>query len=167
MATEPTDQHHDPEPIRPEAARLLKHVQATDAPSRGRLKVYLGAAPGVGKTFEMLHEGRRLKAEGIDVVAGFVETHGRARLALPARQCLADTERVAEDLEIEVRDLPRADGATSVEDAVVRFVCDNNITHLMLMQAPRTRLDILLHGSLINHLLRNAKGVDLYVMPER
>jgi two-component system sensor histidine kinase KdpD len=48
---------------------------------RGRLRVFLGAAPGVGKTFAMLLEGRRLKDEGQDVVVGFVETHGRAETA--------------------------------------------------------------------------------------
>lgn len=46
--------------------------------ARGRLRVLLGAAPGVGKTFTMLEEGRRLKAEGRDVVVAIVETHGRA-----------------------------------------------------------------------------------------
>lgn len=45
---------------------------------RGRLKVYLGFAPGVGKTYEMLLEGHRLKKQGVDVVIGIVETHGRA-----------------------------------------------------------------------------------------
>jgi two-component system sensor histidine kinase KdpD len=45
---------------------------------RGRLKVYLGYGPGVGKTYQMLLEGHRLKAQGIDVVVGLVETHGRA-----------------------------------------------------------------------------------------
>lgn len=45
---------------------------------RGRLKIYLGFAAGVGKTFEMLQEGQRLKARGVDVVIGVVETHGRA-----------------------------------------------------------------------------------------
>jgi two-component system sensor histidine kinase KdpD len=48
---------------------------------RGRLRVYLGAAPGVGKTFAMLNEGRRRSARGTDVVVGFVETHGRANTA--------------------------------------------------------------------------------------
>ncbi|MFE7845464.1 DUF4118 domain-containing protein [Microbacterium sp. NPDC057407] len=51
---------------------------------RGKLRVLLGAAPGVGKTFEMLEEGRRLSAEGRDVVIGFVETHGRAATAAQA-----------------------------------------------------------------------------------
>ncbi|SDG47284.1 DUF4118 domain-containing protein [Microbacterium pygmaeum] len=45
---------------------------------RGRLRVLLGAAPGVGKTFEMLQEGRRLQEDGRDVAVAVVETHGRA-----------------------------------------------------------------------------------------
>ncbi|GGI46756.1 two-component system sensor histidine kinase KdpD [Agromyces flavus] len=48
---------------------------------RGRLRVLLGAAPGVGKTYTMLEEGRRLRDEGRDVVVGFVEPHGRAATA--------------------------------------------------------------------------------------
>jgi two-component system, OmpR family, sensor histidine kinase KdpD len=46
--------------------------------ARGRHKVYLGSAAGVGKTYAMLREGHRLKKQGVDVVIGFVETHGRA-----------------------------------------------------------------------------------------
>jgi len=46
--------------------------------TRGRLKVYLGMAPGVGKTYAMLNGARRLKTQGLDVVAGVIETHGRA-----------------------------------------------------------------------------------------
>ncbi|MEE1622871.1 ATP-binding protein [Zafaria sp. J156] len=49
--------------------------------TRGRLRVLLGAAPGVGKTYTMLEEGRRLLGEGRDVVIGIVETHGRAATA--------------------------------------------------------------------------------------
>ncbi|MFF8818636.1 MULTISPECIES: ATP-binding protein [Leucobacter] len=48
---------------------------------RGRLRVFLGAAPGVGKTFSMLEEGRRLLADGRDVVVAIVESHGRAATA--------------------------------------------------------------------------------------
>src|SRR5205823_8579707 len=47
----------------------------------GRLKLYLGFAAGVGKTYEMLQEGHRLKRQGVDVVVGVVETHGRADTA--------------------------------------------------------------------------------------
>ena len=49
--------------------------------ARGRLRIYLGAAPGVGKTFAMLNEGRRRESRGTDVVVGLVETHGRANTA--------------------------------------------------------------------------------------
>ncbi|MFJ7587488.1 DUF4118 domain-containing protein [Streptomyces sp. NPDC097617] len=45
--------------------------------ARGRLRIYLGAAPGVGKTYAMLEEGQRLAAVGADVIVGFVEPHGR------------------------------------------------------------------------------------------
>ena len=54
---------------------------AATAPRRGRLKVYLGAVSGSGKTFAMLREGRDRRGDGEDVVVGFVETHGRARTA--------------------------------------------------------------------------------------
>src|SRR5438132_5572292 len=49
-------------------------------PARGRLKVYLGATPGAGKTFAMLREGRQRKQRGEDVVIAHVETYGRARI---------------------------------------------------------------------------------------
>jgi two-component system, OmpR family, sensor histidine kinase KdpD len=48
---------------------------------RGRLKIYLGFAAGVGKTFEMLQEGNRLRRQGVDAVVGIVETHGRPETA--------------------------------------------------------------------------------------
>ncbi|MGE0226472.1 MAG: ATP-binding protein [Acetobacteraceae bacterium] len=62
-------------PVRPDPDALVA-LAAREA--RGRLKIFLGAAPGVGKTFEMLVQGRRRHLGGTDVVVGFVETHGRA-----------------------------------------------------------------------------------------
>ncbi|MDQ2859844.1 MAG: sensor histidine kinase KdpD, partial [Pseudomonadota bacterium] len=62
------------EPFRPDPDALLAQARRQ---GRGRLKVYLGMAPGVGKTFEMLVAGARRAAEGVDVVVGVVETHGR------------------------------------------------------------------------------------------
>ncbi len=53
--------------------------------SRGHLRVYLGAAPGVGKTFAMLDEGWRRAQRGTDVVVGYVETHGRLKTAAQLR----------------------------------------------------------------------------------
>jgi two-component system sensor histidine kinase KdpD len=74
---------------RPEPEALLAEAARE---GRGRLKVYLGMAPGVGKTYAMLEGARRLKADGCDVVIGIVETHGRA-----------ETEALLEGFEI----LPR------------------------------------------------------------
>lgn len=59
---------------RPSPDALLEEVERE---ARGRLKIFLGAAPGVGKTYEMLMSGRARKADGVDVVIGVVETHGR------------------------------------------------------------------------------------------
>lgn len=52
---------------------------------RGMLRIYLGAAPGVGKTFAMLNEGWRRRSRGTDVVIGLVETHGRPTTAAQIR----------------------------------------------------------------------------------
>ncbi|CAH1687303.1 sensory histidine kinase KdpD [Hyphomicrobiales bacterium] len=52
-------------------------LQAASFGARGRLKIFLGAAPGVGKTYEMLIGGQAARSDGIDVVVGIVETHGR------------------------------------------------------------------------------------------
>jgi two-component system, OmpR family, sensor histidine kinase KdpD len=64
-----------PNEVRPSPDALLKAAQKE---ARGKFKIFFGAAPGVGKTYEMLIAARRRKAEGIDVVVGVVETHGRA-----------------------------------------------------------------------------------------
>jgi two-component system sensor histidine kinase KdpD len=61
--------------------RAQAFLQMIRRSERGRLKVYLGYGPGVGKSFQMLQEAHRLKKEGIDVVVGLVETHGRAETA--------------------------------------------------------------------------------------
>jgi len=77
------------EPRRPDPEALLA---AAKKAGRGRLKVFLGMAPGVGKTYEMLQQARAAKATSLDVVVGVVETHGRK-----------ETEALCDDLEV----LPR------------------------------------------------------------
>jgi two-component system sensor histidine kinase KdpD len=71
-----TDDRRD---TRPSPEALLKQAGQE---GRGRLKVFLGAAPGVGKTYEMLAQARQRKLEGVDVVIGVVETHGRVETDL-------------------------------------------------------------------------------------
>ena len=60
---------------RPSPEALLRQARREE---RGQLKIFLGAAPGVGKTFAMLTEGAARLREGVDVVVAVVETHGRA-----------------------------------------------------------------------------------------
>jgi two-component system sensor histidine kinase KdpD len=78
--------------------RIIRRAQ------RGRLKVYLGYCAGVGKTYQMLLEGHRLKSEGIDVVVGLLDTHGRV-----------DITRLADGLEIIPRRLLEYRGITLEE----------------------------------------------------
>ncbi len=67
---------------RPDPDALLRRVAAEESrASRGRLKIFFGASPGVGKTYAMLEAARAKKAEGTDVVIGWVETHGRKETA--------------------------------------------------------------------------------------
>jgi len=79
------------EKIRPDPDALLKEVEKEEI-KKGRLKVFIGYAPGVGKTYTMLGDAHVLKKRGIDVIVGFVETHKRT-----------ETEALLADLEL----LPR------------------------------------------------------------
>ncbi len=72
---------------RPTAEEMLARTGASS--DRGRLRVYLGMAPGVGKTYRMLEEGHRRLNRGTDLVVGFVEAHGRP-----------ETEKLLDGLEI-------------------------------------------------------------------
>lgn len=67
---------------RPDPEALLARAREEERRAgRGRLKIFFGASPGVGKTYTMLEEARARKRNGVDVVAGLVETHGRADTA--------------------------------------------------------------------------------------
>ena len=84
--TEPEREAHD---LRPTGDEMLARVRAEIPSERGRLRVYLGMAPGVGKTYRMLEEGHRRVARGTDLVVGYVEPHGRP-----------ETEKLLAELEI-------------------------------------------------------------------
>jgi len=94
---------------RPSAEALLARIKEKD---RARLRIYIGAAPGVGKTYQMLQEAHALRNSGLDVVIGVVETYGRL-----------ETEAQVKDLEVVPRRKVQYRGATMEEldvDAIVR-----------------------------------------------
>jgi two-component system sensor histidine kinase KdpD len=72
---------------RPSPESLLAKIRETE---QARLRIYIGAAAGVGKTYQMLEEAHELKRKGVDVVLGFIEPHGRAE----TEALLGDLERV-------------------------------------------------------------------------
>ena len=107
---------------RPSPDALLR---AAAGETRGRLKIFLGAAPGVGKTYEMLTSGRTQRHDGVDVVVGIVETHGRR-----------ETEALVEGFEVIARRVSRYKEQTLEEmdiDAVLtrrpRLVLVDELAH--------------------------------------
>lgn len=123
--------------LRPEPEALLAEAWKE---GRGKLKVFLGAAPGVGKTYAMLELARRRKAEGVDVVIGIVETHGRA-----------ETAALIADLEVLPREEVEYRGRTFQEldlDAVLKrrpaVVVIDELAHSNLPESrhPKRWLDI-------------------------
>ncbi|MGZ5583977.1 MAG: two-component system sensor histidine kinase KdpD [Usitatibacter sp.] len=95
--------------LRPDPDALLARVRREErGVARGRLKVFFGASAGVGKTYAMLAAARRLKEEGVDVVVGVVETHGRKETAellegleLLAPREIAHKERTLREFDID------------------------------------------------------------------
>jgi two-component system, OmpR family, sensor histidine kinase KdpD len=90
---------------RPSPDALLKEAEKSQ---RGRLKIFLGAAPGVGKTYEMLSAAQARRREPVDVVAGVVETHGRAEtealtvgLEIVPRRTIAYRDRTLTEMDLD------------------------------------------------------------------
>ncbi|APH55967.1 Sensor protein kdpD [Granulibacter bethesdensis] len=118
----------DPRPERPDPDALLRQAEKEGQEGRrGRLKIFLGAAPGVGKTCEMLTTAHHLLREGVDLVIGVVETHGRS-----------GTAALVEGLEIiPLRSVPYRDRTMTEMDL-----------DAILHRAPQTVLvDELAHGN--------------------
>ena len=76
----PTFQRRTPE-------EYLEYIRQQN---RGKLKLYVGAAPGVGKSYKMLYDAREMKKDGMDIVIGLIETHGRKE----TEEAIADLEKV-------------------------------------------------------------------------
>jgi two-component system sensor histidine kinase KdpD len=108
---------------RPDPDALLRRIQTEDERARcGRLKIWLGFAPGVGKTYAMLEAARELHSEGGDVVVGWVDTHGRydtaallLGLEILPRRVVAYRGRSLEELDLDAG-LARKPGVLLVDE---------------------------------------------------
>src|SRR3954453_14878906 len=99
-------ERRDPEQ-RPSPEALLEAARREEGVS-GKLKIFVGAAPGVGKTYEMLTSAHTKLRAGVDVVVGFVETHGRAEtealvrgLEVIPRKRIAYKDQILEEMDLD------------------------------------------------------------------
>src|SRR3974390_3752683 len=99
-------QRRDPQQ-RPSPEALLEAARR-ESSGAGRLKIFVGAAPGVGKTYEMLQSAHARKKAGIDVVVGVVETHGRVEteallhgLEIIPRKRITYRDQVIEEMDLD------------------------------------------------------------------
>src|SRR6516165_7090017 len=143
------DQRHDPEQ-RPSPDALLEAARRERA-DVGRLRIFVGAAPGVGKTYEMLQQARARRKDGADVIAGVVETHGRK-----------ETEALLEGLPVVPKKSVAYRGQTIEEmdlDAIIarrpRLVLVDELAHTNAhgCRHPKRYLDV-------EEIL--ARGIDVY-----
>ncbi len=91
----------------------------------------------------------------------------RDKLDPVERKRLEDNIMLAEDLGIEVHEIASGGSRLAIGDALVQFAREHHATQLVLGQSARGRWQILLHGSVINHVLRHAENVDLHIMADR
>ena len=110
---------------RPDPDQLLHRTREEEERKReGQLKIFFGAAPGVGKTYAMLEAARQKRSEGIDVVVGLAETHSRR-----------ETEALLEGLEI----LPRRNveyRGTALRNSISTLPSAANLPFFSLMNPP-------------------------------
>jgi two-component system sensor histidine kinase KdpD len=130
-----SDASRDQLDTRPTAEEMLERVRAEAGTGRGRLRVYLGMAPGVGKTYRMLEEGHRRLGRGTDVVVGFVEPHGR-----PFTEALLDGLEVLPRIRVEYRGIVVEEMDT---DAVIArrptVALIDELAHTNVPGSPRTK----------------------------
>ena len=137
---------------RPDPDELLARVQEEEArKAQGKLKIFFGAAPGVGKTYAMLEAARARRAEGLNVVVGWVETHGRK-----------ETEALLEGLEV----MPRRQlsyRGTRLEEFDLEAALDRHPTLILVDELAHTNAPGSLHTKRfrdVEQLL--AAGIDVY-----
>src|SRR6516164_845581 len=143
------DHRRDPDQ-RPSPEALLEAVRREE-PRAGRLRIFVGAAPGVGKTYEMLQQARARKRDGYDIVIGVIETHGRK-----------ETEALLEGLEVVPRQRIEYKGKALEEmdlDAIIarhpQIVLVDELAHTNASGSrhPKRYIDV-------EELL--SKGIDVY-----
>jgi two-component system sensor histidine kinase KdpD len=130
-----TDPERDAFDVRPSANEMLARVRAEEIDGRGRLRIYLGMAPGVGKTFRMLEEGHRRVDRGTDLAVGFVEAHGRPHtvelldgLEIVPRRRIEYRGIVVEEMDVE---------AVIARDPTVALI--DELAHTNAPGSPRTK----------------------------
>ena len=164
-------------------------LELVERAKRGRLKVYIGAAAGVGKTYQMLEEAHALKKRGVDVVLAFIETHGREETAtliaglevIPRRQLeyrgvvveemdldavLARQPQVAVVDELAHTNLPgcrhkkRYQDVLALLDAGINVICAFNVQHLeSLNDLVKQATSVIVRETVPDSFLRQADQV--------
>ncbi|WP_035695742.1 DUF4118 domain-containing protein, partial [Bradyrhizobium liaoningense] len=142
-------ERRDPEQ-RPSPEALLEAARREESAS-GKLKIFVGAAPGVGKTYEMLQSAHAKRKAGIDVVVGFVETHGRAEtealvrgLEVVPRKRLEYRGQIVEEMDLD---------AVIARRPQIALVDELAHTNTPLCRHPKRYLDV---EELLSH------GIDVY-----
>jgi two-component system sensor histidine kinase KdpD len=127
-----------------ERRRAEDFLELVERGKRGRLKVYIGFAAGVGKTYRMLEEAHSLKKRGVDVVLGFIETHGRTETAalIEGLEYIARQQIEYRGIAIEEMDLD-AVIARAPQVALVDEIAHTNVPGLRNRKRYQDVLDIL------------------------
>ena len=162
-----------PEPARPDPDELLR-LAGTDRAGRGRLKVYLGMAAGVGKTVRMLDDAHTARRAGVDLAVGFIEPHGRAETAarigdleVIARKQVHYKDVVIEEMDLEailarhpdvvvVDELPHTNAAGSRNEKRWQDVEEILAAGTSVMTALNVQ-----HLEGVQDIVRSATGIDI------
>lgn len=141
--------HDSPDNLRPDPDQLLARIQQDElAARRGKLRIYFGSSAGVGKTFAMLSAGQKASAEGVDVVIGLVETHGRAEtierigsLEMLPRKSLSYRENSVQEFDLDAA-LARAPALLLVDELAHSNIDGGSADGAHKMRHPKRWQDI-------------------------
>jgi two-component system sensor histidine kinase KdpD len=173
---------------------MLARLQAEERSPRGRLRIYLGMAPGVGKTYKMLEEAHRRRDRGTDAVVGFVETYGRRHTAalldgleavprrrieyrgveveeMDAQAVIARRPAVALVDELAHTNVPgserekRWQDVEAIRDASIDVISTCNVQHIeSVAAAVQTILGVPVHERVPDNVVRSADEIEIVDM---